>query len=49
VNLVADIDAGNVEGIEDRPPTLAKFGEGVLDQPGWPLRPRIQVGPGQRA
>jgi len=41
VNLVADIDAGSVEGIENRPPTLAEFGKGSLDQFGRPLRLRI--------
>ncbi len=49
MNLIGEVDALFVEGIEDRPPALTELGEGGLDQAGWPLRPGIDVGPGQRA
>ena len=41
VDLVADVDARIVEGVEDRPPALGQLVEGGLDQPGRPLRPGI--------
>jgi hypothetical protein len=41
MDLVADVDAGLVIGVEDRLPALAEFGEGLLDQAGRALRPGI--------
>ena len=49
MDLVADVDAGVVIGVEDRLPALAELGEGFLDQAGRPLRPRIEIGEGERA
>jgi hypothetical protein len=49
MQLVAHVDAGIVERIEDRRQRFAQLAERFLDQPGRALRPRIQIGPGQRA
>ena len=49
MKLVADVDAGLVEGIEDRLPALGEFLERGLDQSRRALRPRIDIGPGERA
>ena len=49
MDLVADVDAVLVEGVEDRLPAPAELGEGLLDQARRPLRPGIEKGPGQRA
>jgi hypothetical protein len=47
MDLVADIDTGIVEGIEDRQPAPRELVEGFLDQPRRARRPRIKIGPGQ--
>ena len=49
MKLVADVDASVVERVEDRLPALRQFLEGRLDQSGRALRPRIDIGPGERA
>ena len=49
MDFVADVAAGVVEGVEDRPPAPGEFGEGGLDQAGRALRPGIDIGPGERA
>jgi hypothetical protein len=49
MDLVADIDARLLEGVEDRSPALGQLIERRLDQAGRPLRPRIEIGPGQGA
>ena len=49
MNLVADVDAGGVERIQDRTPAARQLVERSLDQAGGPLRPRIQIRPGERA
>jgi len=38
VDLVADIDALGIEGVEDRAPALRQLVEGGLDQARRPLR-----------
>src|SRR3546814_12686485 len=38
-----------LEHIEDRAPASAKLGESLLDEPRGPLRPGIDIGPGERA
>ena len=47
VQLERDVDARLVEGVEDRPPAPRLLGEGLFDQSGWALRPRIDVRPGE--
>ena len=49
VNFEAEIDADFVEFIEDRSPALGEFVECGFDEAGGALRPRIHVGPGERA
>lgn len=49
VDLEAQVHAAGVEGIQDGAPATAEFGEGFFHQPGRTLRPRIEIGPGQRA
>src|SRR5271163_649174 len=49
MELVANVDARVVEGVEDRFPALRKLFERGLDQPGRALRPGVDEGPGQRA
>ncbi len=49
VDLEAQVHAAGVEGIQDRAPAAAEFGEGCIHQPGGALRPGVEVGPGQRA
>ncbi len=49
VDLEAGIDAGAVEGVEQRPPALGQLVERGLDQTGGALRPRVEIGPRQRA
>jgi hypothetical protein len=49
VDLEAEIDAGFVEGVEDRPPAFGKLVEGRVDEPGRALGPGIEVGPGEGA
>ncbi len=49
MDLVADVDAGFVEGVEDRAPAPGQLVEGALDQAGRALRPGIEIGPGERA
>ncbi len=49
MDLVADVDAGLLGLVEQRPPAAGELGEGGLDQTSGSLRPGIGVGPGQRA
>ena len=49
MDLVGDVAAGFVEGVEDRPPSPRQFGERRLDEPGRALRPGIDERPRQRA
>ncbi len=49
VQFVADIDAGLVEGIQNRQPAPAQFLKSLIDQPRRPLRPGIEERPRQRA
>src|SRR5271166_54713 len=48
VDLVGDVDAGLVEGVQDRLPALGELFVRGLDQPRRALRPRIDIGPGER-
>ncbi len=49
MQLEGDAAAGLVEGVEDRPPAFGELVESGLDQARRALRPRIEIGPGQRA
>ena len=49
VDLVADVHARLVEGVEDRAPAAAELVEGGLDQARRALRPRVEVRPGEGA
>ena len=49
VDLVADVHAGAVERVEDRAPTFRQLVERLFDQAGRARRPRVEIGPGQRA
>ncbi len=49
VDFIAEVDAGFVIGVEDRPPAPRQFVERGLDQARRPLRPWIQEWPRQRA
>src|SRR5579863_1051371 len=49
VDLEAEVDAALVEGVEDRLPAAALFGEAFLDQACGPLRIGIEIGPGEGA
>ena len=49
MDLVAEIDPGLVEGVEDRPPAARKLVERGLHQTRRALRPGIDEGPGQGA
>ena len=49
MQLEADVHAGLVIGVEDRLPALRELVERGLDQPRRARRPRVQVGPGERA
>src|ERR1043165_1961910 len=49
MDLEAGVDALFVEEVENRTPALRELVERGLDQPGRPLRKRIEVGPRQRA
>ena len=49
MDLEADVDAGIVIDVEDRLPAPAELGERLVDHPGRALRPRIEIGEGQRA
>ena len=48
VDLVAEVDAAGVEGVEDGSPAPGQLVEAVLDQAVGPLRVRVEVGPEQR-
>src|SRR6185369_14360663 len=48
MDLVADIDTDLVIGIEDRFPAFRQFVEGGFDQARGPLRPGIEIRPGER-
>ncbi len=47
MNLVAAIDAGLLEGIEDRLPAPTQFDKGFFHQTRRALRPGVKIGPGQ--
>jgi hypothetical protein len=49
MDLVADVDAAVLGMVEDRPPAFGQLVEGGLDETRRPLRPGIDIGPGQRA
>ncbi len=49
MELVADVDAGLIERIQDRLPAPRQLVERGLDQAGRPRRPGIEIGPGERA
>ena len=49
MDLVAEVDAGFLIGVEDRTPAAREFVERGLDQARRPLRPRIKERPSQRA
>ena len=49
VELVADVDADRIKGVQNGQPAAAELGEGFLDQPRGPLRPRVKERPGQSA
>ena len=49
MDLEADVDAGGVIGVEDRLPAAAELGKRLVDQAGRALRPRIEIGKGERA
>ena len=49
MDLVAEVDARFLIGVEDRTPATREFVERGLDQARRPLRPGIKEGPGQRA
>ena len=48
MDLEADIDPLAVIDVEDRPPAPGKFRKGLVNQVGRPLRPWVEIGPGQR-
>src|SRR5688572_3340828 len=49
MDLEADVDAGMVERVEDRPPASRELLEPGFDEPRRGLRPRIHRVPEQRA
>ncbi|MNC61222.1 hypothetical protein D3C75_1111520 [compost metagenome] len=49
VDLVAQVDAGLFETIENRQPALGQFCKTLFDQTARPLRPRVEIRPEQRA
>jgi hypothetical protein len=49
MNFVAAIDTCRFEGIQNRAPAQREFIEGGFDQAGGSLRPRVKIGPGERA
>jgi hypothetical protein len=49
MDLIADIHADRVVGVEDRFPAPAEFGESGFDKTGGTLRPGIHERPGERA
>ena len=49
VDLIADIDTAILGVVQDRQPTRGEFVKGRLNQPGRPLRPRVDIGPSQSA
>src|SRR3546814_12951361 len=49
MDFIGEIDALFVEGVEDRPPAFRELAERLLDQSRRALRPRIEIGPGERA
>src|SRR5690606_34912355 len=48
MDFVADVDAGIIKSIEDRGPAAGELVEGFFNEAGRALRPRIDIGPGQR-
>src|SRR5260221_683125 len=49
MDLVAEIDPGLVEGIQNWRPPRGELVERGLDEAGGTLRPRVEIGPGERA
>src|SRR6266478_122562 len=49
MNLEAEIDSGGVERVQDGLPASGQFVESGFDQARGALRPRVHVGPSQRA
>src|SRR3546814_18565030 len=49
MNLIGEVDPRFVESVEDRPPAFRELAERLLDQSRRALRPRIEIGPGERA
>src|SRR3546814_1386245 len=49
MNLIGEVDPLFVESVEDRPPAFRELAERLLDQSRRALRPRIEIGPGERA
>ena len=49
VDFEAKVDVGFVESVEDGAPPGGEFVEGSFDQARRALRPRVQIGPRQRA
>ena len=47
VQLEACIDAGIFKRVQNGFPAAGKLGEGFLDETGRPLRPGIDIGPGE--
>src|SRR3546814_5255348 len=49
VDFIGEVDPVLLEHIEDRAPASAKLGESLLDEPRGPLRPGIDIRPGEGA
>ena len=49
MDFVAEIDAGILVGVEDRLPAFRELFERRFEQARRALRPREEIGPGQRA
>jgi hypothetical protein len=49
VDFVADIAAHVVIGVENGLPPFGEFRKGRFNHTRWPLRPRIDIGPSERA
>src|SRR5689334_800544 len=49
MDLITEIAAGRIKGVEDRTPAFRQLVKRGFHQPGWPLRPGIDVRPRERA
>jgi hypothetical protein len=47
--FIGDVDARDVESVEDWAPAPAELGDRVIDEAGRALRPWIEIGPRERA